>query len=100
MVFDSFGVGLLLDGRNQSYRAVVATAAATLATRFSPVVGMTRSWGAADDHDEFEVIVDNLMNLELLFWQVFEGLDGLPSAPAVTAADHAAAALLLAGGHV
>ena len=66
MVFDSFGVGLTLDGRNQTYRHVLSTAAHTLATRYSAVVGMTRSWGRADDEASFEVIVDNLMNLELV----------------------------------
>jgi len=29
---------------------------------------MTRSWGAIDDDKSFEVIIDNLMNLELMFW--------------------------------
>jgi unsaturated chondroitin disaccharide hydrolase len=69
MIFSSFGTGISLDGANQSYRAVIATAANSLATRFNKVVGMTRSWGANDDGSKFEVIIDNLMNLELLFWQ-------------------------------
>jgi unsaturated chondroitin disaccharide hydrolase len=34
---------------------------------------MTRSWGDIDDNQEFEVIIDNLMNLELLFWAAAHG---------------------------
>jgi rhamnogalacturonyl hydrolase YesR len=37
-----------------------------LAARFSPVVGCTRSWDASDPTD-FQVIIDNMMNLEVLF---------------------------------
>ncbi|KAI0806900.1 d-4,5 unsaturated-glucuronyl hydrolase-like protein [Fomes fomentarius] len=37
-----------------------------LAARFSPVVGCTRSWDAADATD-FQVIIDNMMNLDLFF---------------------------------
>jgi len=46
---------------------VVLTAAASLATRYSPVVGAIRSWGSASS-TQFTVIVDNLMDLELLLW--------------------------------
>ena len=44
---------------------MVLTAAGNLATRFSPVVGCTRSW---DNRPQwgFTVIIDNMMNLELL----------------------------------
>jgi unsaturated chondroitin disaccharide hydrolase len=34
---------------------------------------MTRSWGLIGDMQEFEVIIDNLMNLELLFWAAANG---------------------------
>jgi unsaturated chondroitin disaccharide hydrolase len=65
MVFDSFGNGYRLTGTD-SYRQTVLRAAASLASRYSPTVGCIRSWnsGASD----FQVIVDNMMNLELLFW--------------------------------
>ena len=72
VIYDSYGAGLALapDGSGaidrRSYTAVVATAAHTLATRYAPVVGMVRSWGAVDDDSQFEVVVDSLMNLELL----------------------------------
>lgn len=51
-----------------SHRNVAMTAAASLATRYSPIVGCIRSWGSKSDMSDFQVIIDNLMNLELLFW--------------------------------
>jgi unsaturated chondroitin disaccharide hydrolase len=69
VLFCSFGNGLELSPTpNQTYASVLVQGAHSLARRFSPVVGMTRSWGDIDDQKEFEVIIDNLMNLELLFW--------------------------------
>ena len=68
MIFGSFGNGIQLGSTNETYSDVVVEAAHSLAKRYSPVVGMTRSWGAIDDDKSFEVIIDNLMNLELLFW--------------------------------
>ena len=50
------------------YASVVVEAAHSLAERYNAKVGMTRSWGAIDDETKFEVIIDNLMNLELLWW--------------------------------
>ena len=46
------------------YLQVVVTAAGSLSTRYSPVVRCTRSWNSKDG---FLVIIDNMMNLELLF---------------------------------
>jgi hypothetical protein len=49
--------------------------AASLATRFNPNVGCTKSWNAGhhcareqDVETYFPVIIDNMMNLELLLW--------------------------------
>ena len=71
MVFDSFGNGFE-QTHESAFRQVVLTAAASLATRYSPVVGAVRSWGEAGDQ-QFTVIVDNLMNLELLLWAAQHG---------------------------
>src|SRR5688572_8625891 len=65
MVFNSFGNGFRLTGTD-SYRQTVLRAATSLSTRYSSTVGAIRSWNSAAT--EFKVIVDNLMNLELLFW--------------------------------
>jgi unsaturated chondroitin disaccharide hydrolase len=79
MIFDSFGHGYLLTG-NEHYRDVVMTASRTLATRFNPAVGAIKSWdleGATDQRRgwKYPVIVDNLMNLEMLFWAGSHGGD-------------------------
>lgn len=71
IIFDSFGHGFLLTG-DTAYRNVTVDAARSLATRFDPRIGAIRSWdtyGGPDARREWKypVIVDNLMNLELLF---------------------------------
>jgi unsaturated chondroitin disaccharide hydrolase len=73
MILNSFGSAYELTGV-EAYRQVVLDAAASLATRFSPVVGCTRSWNSSSS-DDFIVIVDNMMNLELLFWGARNGGD-------------------------
>jgi unsaturated chondroitin disaccharide hydrolase len=74
MLFTTFGNGYRLTG-DPAYRDVVLQAAASLATRYSPVVGATRSWdnASADPSNWFKVIVDNTMNLNLLFWGAQNG---------------------------
>ena len=62
-IFNSFGNGSNLTG-NTTYKDVIIQAASTLSTRFNYTVGCTRSW----DNRTFPVIIDNMMNLELLFW--------------------------------
>ena len=53
--------------RSGPCRRAVMHAARSLASRFDPEVGATRSWGLHGER-RFTVIVDNLMNLELLLW--------------------------------
>lgn len=48
-------------------RKVLVQAAKTLATRFNPIVGCIRSWDHNRDKWDFPVIIDNMLNLELLF---------------------------------
>jgi len=72
-LLNSFGNAYRLTG-DDAYRRVVLRGADSLASRFSPVVGATRSWGDRGSRD-FTVIVDNLMNLELLFWASKHGGD-------------------------
>jgi hypothetical protein len=76
MLFTTFGNGYRLTG-DPAYRRVVLQAAASLATRYDPVVGATRSWdnAASDPPNWFKVIVDNTMNLNLLFWGARNGGD-------------------------
>ncbi|MBN1782226.1 glycoside hydrolase family 88 protein [bacterium] len=63
----SFGNGLRI-AQVPGYTETMLTAARTLATRFNPRVGCIQSWGPNQERGwEFPVIVDNMMNLELLF---------------------------------
>jgi hypothetical protein len=79
IVFDSFGHGYRLTG-NPRYREVVLEASRSLATRFDPRVGAIKSWDVENVTDgrrgwKYPVIVDNLMNLEMLFWAASHGGD-------------------------
>ena len=79
MIFDSFGHGYRLTG-NEHYRDVVMTASRSLATRFNPAVGAIKSWdleGAKDKRRDwrYPVIIDNMMNLPMLFWAGTHGGD-------------------------
>lgn len=67
MVYNSFGKAWELTGE-QSYRDVVVQAAKTLMTRYDERVGCIRSWSwGTPDRWQFAVIIDNMINLELLF---------------------------------
>ena len=65
VIFSSFGKGVQLTGTD-AYRQVVLTAAGSLATRYNAKVGCIRSWDGGSS--DFKVIIDNMMNLEILFW--------------------------------
>lgn len=66
MMFYTYGHAYVITA-NESYKDVTLKAASSLATRFSPIVGCTRSWNRKNE-TEFWVIIDNMMNLELLLW--------------------------------
>lgn len=63
----SFGNGYQL-APDPAYREVLLEAARSLASRYHPKVKAIRSWDFAKDKWQFPVIIDNMMNLELLFW--------------------------------
>ncbi len=65
-VFCSLGKGLEVED-NQKYKAIVVESAKTLSTRYNQTVGAIRSWDFNKDIWEFPVIIDNMLNLELLF---------------------------------
>jgi len=69
MVFCSYGNGYLLTG-NENYKEIILQASESLITRFDSTVGCIRSWDFGDW--EYPVIIDNMMNLELLFWATRE----------------------------
>lgn len=66
-MYCSYGNGFRLTN-NPNYKKVLLQSANTLMTRYNPQVGCLRSWDHNNDKWEFPVIIDNMMNLELLFW--------------------------------
>lgn len=66
MIGDSFGKAWELTGE-RSYYDVVHQASNTLITRFNPTVGAIRSWDHNPQRWKYPVIIDNMMNLEMLF---------------------------------
>lgn len=67
----SFGNGYLLT-KNEGFKNVMITAADSLLTRFNPNVGCIKSWDVDSGWQskrnwKYPVIIDNMMNLELLF---------------------------------
>ena len=67
MIYCSYGNGLRLKGTKE-YNDVIVNTAKSLCTRFKPAAGVIQSWGASEKLDrKCPVIIDNMMNLELLF---------------------------------
>lgn len=64
----SFGNGWRLKSNESSYKDILIQSAKTLSTRFNPKTGVIRSWDHSKDKWNNPVIIDNMMNLELLFW--------------------------------
>jgi unsaturated chondroitin disaccharide hydrolase len=65
MLYCSFGNGYRLT-KNPAYKEVLLQGAKSLSTRFNPKTGCIKSWDKVKWG--FPVIIDNMMNLELLFW--------------------------------
>ncbi|MEJ8844071.1 glycoside hydrolase family 88 protein [Lacibacter sp. H375] len=65
-VYCSFGTGYRIT-KNELYKDVIIQSAKTLITRFRPITGTIRSWDHNRDKWGYPVIIDNMMNLELLF---------------------------------
>lgn len=65
MLYCSFGNGYRLT-KDPAYKDILIQGAKSLSTRFNPKTGTIKSW----DHGKWQypVIIDNMMNLELLFW--------------------------------
>ena len=66
MMYCSFGNANRLKP-SKEYQEILLNSAKSLSTRFNPVIGCIQSWNASAKW-KFPVIIDNMMNLELLFW--------------------------------
>ena len=65
-VYCSFGKGLKVQD-NAKYKNIIVKSAQTLFTRFDTKIGAIRSWDHNKEFFDFPVIIDNMLNLELLF---------------------------------
>jgi unsaturated chondroitin disaccharide hydrolase len=65
MIYCSFGNGYRIT-KNEAYKDVILTASKSLSTRFKPATGVIRSWNWGPW--QYPVIIDNMMNLELMFF--------------------------------
>jgi len=66
-MFCSYGNALRLTG-DTAYISVLEQSAKTLIARYYENVGCIRSWNFNEEVWQCPVIIDNMMNLELLFW--------------------------------
>ena len=65
MMYCSFGNANRIKP-SPEYKEILLNSAKSLSSRFNPTVGCIKSWDSKDPSD-FLVIIDNMMNLELLF---------------------------------
>ena len=65
-IYCSFGEGYAAEQQN-AYKNIIVKASETLIKRYNPTVGAIRSWDWNEEVWQFPVIVDNMMNLEMLF---------------------------------
>jgi unsaturated chondroitin disaccharide hydrolase len=65
MMFCSFGNANRLEPKEE-YKTILINSARSLVSRFDEKVGCISSWNSKPE--DFLVIIDNMMNLELLFW--------------------------------
>ncbi|MDE6624624.1 MAG: glycoside hydrolase family 88 protein, partial [Alistipes sp.] len=65
MVFCSYGQQQRLVG-DEASAGVIVEAARSLSSRCNPAIGLIRSWDFGEWN--YPVIIDNMMNLEMLFW--------------------------------
>jgi unsaturated chondroitin disaccharide hydrolase len=72
MFLTSYGNAYRLTG-NDLYRQIAVTAAKSLATRYSATVGCIKSNFPTGGSTDYNVIIDEMMDIELLFWGAKNG---------------------------
>ncbi|ULC58728.1 glycoside hydrolase family 88 protein [Flaviramulus sp. BrNp1-15] len=65
MMYCSYGNTNRLNPSDE-YKSILMNSAKSLASRFNDTIGCIKSWDSTKD--DYLVIIDNMMNLELLFW--------------------------------
>lgn len=87
LVFCGYGNGYRLT-RNPEYKQIILDTADSLATLFNPRVGTILSWPRnVEMFGGHNTIMDNLMNLEMLFWAAKNGGNPYLSDMAIAHAD-------------
>lgn len=86
MLYCSFGNGLRIVGE-EGYKEVLLTGAKSLATRYNEDLQLIRSWDFNKHLWQYPVIIDNMMNLELMFWASKESGDPYFAALSIAHAD-------------
>lgn len=71
MMYCSFGNAYRLT-QNEAYKDIIFQSAAALATRYRPDAKIIQSWNS-NQYFKCPVIIDNMMNLELLYWVTNNG---------------------------
>lgn len=88
MMYCSYGQAYRLTGKKE-YREVLIESAKSLISRYNPAVGTIKSW-SNDLHPQWKqhiTIIDNMLNLELLFWASKETGDPVYRAIAIKHAE-------------
>jgi unsaturated chondroitin disaccharide hydrolase len=86
MLYCPYGNGYRLT-KNKDYIEPMITGAKSLVTRFDPNYGLIKSWDKNADCN-YTVIIDNMMNLEFLFWAAKKSKDNSLREIAITHADN------------
>ncbi len=82
-MFCSYGNALRIS-QDEAYIPVLVQSAKTLISRYYEGVGCIRSWDFNDSVWQCPVIIDNMMNLELLFWASEQTGDSIYSEIAIS----------------
>ncbi|MEH6407083.1 MAG: glycoside hydrolase family 88 protein [Leeuwenhoekiella sp.] len=90
MMYCSFGNAYKIDPKPE-YEEILMNSAKSLATRYNDTAKVIRSWDSSPwnkaGDDDLVVIIDNMMNLELLFWATEHSKDSTYYNIAVNHAD-------------
>lgn len=73
MMYCSFGNAYRLT-KNEKYKDIIFQSAQSLSTRYRPSIKAIQSWDSSKNF-KCPVIIDNMMNLELLYWTSENGGD-------------------------
>jgi unsaturated chondroitin disaccharide hydrolase len=67
MIYCSYGNGYRF-AKNEKYKDVIIEASKSLISRYKDSIGLIKSWDWGGERWQHPVIVDNMMNLEMLFF--------------------------------